>query len=86
MDSQKPSFCMETALERVGGDYALFQEISVLFMQEYPALQADMENAIRDTKSHDLMVAAHTLKGSLATFCAWDAKVLSPARRKPWRN
>jgi len=70
MHSQEPSFCINTALERVGGDHALFREISILFHQEYPALQNDMEIAIQSGDAHQLMVAAHTLKGSLATFGA----------------
>lgn len=61
------------ALERVGGDSELLQEMAQLFLEEYPSqLQAVREAvAARDPKAVER--SAHSLKGSVGNFGAAEA-------------
>jgi len=52
------------ALSRVGGDEELFQEIASIYLEEYPALVAEIERAVRSGDASGLTNSAHTLKGS----------------------
>lgn len=58
------------ALSRVDGDEDLLREIAVLFLDDYPNLEANIREAValRDAKA--LERASHTLKGSVANFAA----------------
>ena len=58
------------ALERLGGDEQLLQEVARLFLDEYPSLMSDIE-AAKDSRNAKLLErAAHSLKGSVANFGA----------------
>lgn len=59
---------LEIALSHVGGDVELLSELASLFLQDYPRLLAEMQDAIRQGNDSDLERAAHTLKGRLAFF------------------
>jgi two-component system sensor histidine kinase/response regulator len=59
---------LEIALSHVGGDLDLLSELASLFLQDYPRLLAEMQDAIRQGSDSDLERAAHTLKGRLAFF------------------
>lgn len=64
------------ALERLGGDEELLQEVAQLFLDEYPVLMSDIRRAIETSNSNQLERAAHSLKGSVANFgseAAWKA-------------
>ena len=64
------------ALERLGGDEELLQEVAKLFLDEYPGLMSDIRQAIETSNSNQLERAAHSLKGSVANFgsdAAWQA-------------
>lgn len=56
------------ALERLGGDEGLLQEVAQLFLDEYPMLMSDIRRAIETSNANQLERAAHSLKGSVATF------------------
>jgi two-component system, sensor histidine kinase and response regulator len=56
------------ALERVGGDEALLQEIAGLFLEDYPNLITQIQQAVGAKDAHSLERAAHSLKGSLSNF------------------
>jgi HPt (histidine-containing phosphotransfer) domain-containing protein len=58
------------ALERLGGDEQLLGEIAGLFLDNYPSLMAQIRDAVSRRDSSALHYAAHTLKGSVANFCA----------------
>jgi HPt (histidine-containing phosphotransfer) domain-containing protein len=60
----------QAALARVQGDYELFSEIGVLFLKDCPKLLSQIGRAIESGNCRDLERAAHTLKGSVANFCA----------------
>ncbi len=58
------------ALERVGGDEGLLREIAVLFLDEYPAMMAEIRAALDSGNAVALERAAHSLKGSVGNFGA----------------
>jgi PAS domain S-box-containing protein len=58
------------ALKRVGGDRDLLRELAGLCLDECPKLMADVREAVARKDAAKLRLAAHTLKGSVATFGA----------------
>ena len=56
------------ALERVGGDEELLREIAVLFLEDYPSLMTQIDQAVVNNDAYNLERAAHSLKGSIANF------------------
>ena len=58
------------ALERVGGDLELLQEIAQLFLEHSPALVDEMRTALGNGDAKSLERAAHNLKGSVSNFGA----------------
>lgn len=67
------------ALDRVGGDRSLLNEITGIFLEEYPVLLEQIRQAVRDQNGDRLQRSAHSLKGSVANFGA--AEVVSAAYR-----
>jgi HPt (histidine-containing phosphotransfer) domain-containing protein len=67
------SIDIDGALERVGGDFETLREVAGLFLEESPGLMADAEQALRTGDGQTLARAAHSLKGSVSTFCARQA-------------
>lgn len=64
------------ALERLGGDEELLKEVAALFLDEYPALMAQIKVAVAAHNANQLERAAHSLKGSVSNFgseAAWQA-------------
>jgi two-component system sensor histidine kinase/response regulator len=61
------------ALERVDGDEALLSDLAMLFCQESPRMLAAVREAVSAHDGERLQRAAHSLKGSVATFAAPDA-------------
>jgi PAS domain S-box-containing protein len=64
----------QAALASVGGDRRLLKEIVAIFRSDYPASLRRIEAALRLRNGESLRLAAHALKGAIATFGA------SPAR------
>ena len=62
------------ALERLGGDLALLEEIAEIFIDDGPRQLVEVADAIARGDAKALRIAAHTLKGSAANF-AWDPVV-----------
>ena len=58
------------ALERLGGDVELLQEVANLFLEEYPSLMSEIQAAVKSGNANGLERAAHSLKGSVANFGA----------------
>jgi HPt (histidine-containing phosphotransfer) domain-containing protein len=69
-DLQEPVLDRATALARVGGDMELLQEISELFLDEYPRALDAMRKALAIGDPKMLERSAHGLKGSVANFGA----------------
>ena len=63
-------FNRNLALDRVGGDEDLLREVAQLFLQEYPSIMGQLEEAVARDDAGRVMEAAHTMKGSLATLGA----------------
>lgn len=61
-------FDRSAALERIGGDEELLQEIADLFLEEYPVLIKEIRNAVASRNAESLERSAHSLKGSVANF------------------
>lgn len=58
------------ALERVGGDFELLQEITKLFLEHSPELVCGMQTALKAGDAKALEHAAHSFKGSVGNFGA----------------
>jgi HPt (histidine-containing phosphotransfer) domain-containing protein len=63
--------------ERLGEDEQLVRELVELFQEDYPRLLQRVAAAIRSSDPEALRQAAHTLKGSVATFGAQTATRLA---------
>lgn len=64
------------ALERLGGDEELLQEVAALFLEEYPSLMDEIRTALDSKNADKVERSAHSLKGSVANFgsdAAWQA-------------
>jgi signal transduction histidine kinase/DNA-binding response OmpR family regulator len=56
------------ALDRVGGDFQLLQEVAQLFLEEYPERLEKIRLGLERGSARDVEHEAHTLKGSVANF------------------
>jgi signal transduction histidine kinase/DNA-binding response OmpR family regulator len=56
------------ALDRVGGDFQLLQEVAQLFLDEYPERLERIRQGLERGSARDVEHEAHTLKGSVANF------------------
>jgi len=63
----------EELFARVAGDEELLQEIVELFMEDYQHHLFNIKNALNKKDAAQLVRAAHTLKGAVATFAAGNA-------------
>ena len=63
-------FDLDDALEKVGGDREILEEILVVFSESYPDQLSELKNAIDNGDTQIVERAAHTLKGSVGTFSA----------------
>jgi two-component system sensor histidine kinase/response regulator len=67
---QGAAFDREAALARVDGDPVLLADLARLFCDESPRMLLAIQEAIASKKPEALERAAHSLKGSVATFAA----------------
>lgn len=58
------------ALERVGGDRELLEEVAQLFLEDYPNSVAEIEVALAAGDPRGVERGAHTLKGAVSNFGA----------------
>jgi HPt (histidine-containing phosphotransfer) domain-containing protein len=61
---------LAAALDRMGGDRELLEEVALLFLESSPSQLERIEQAVRARDAEALERAAHTLKGSLGNFAA----------------
>ena len=61
---------LAVALERVGGDNELLEEVARLFLDSAAELLAEIRDAVVSRNAKALERAAHTLKGSVGNFAA----------------
>ncbi|MHC2068252.1 response regulator [Bremerella sp. T1] len=67
------AFDLERALENVGGNDEILQEMIALFLTECPKQMHEIEDAYENGNLEKLIRSAHTLKGSVALFAADEA-------------
>jgi len=67
------AFNQAQALNRVNGDRGLLRELVALFLKDWPRMLQRIRRAVRQRDPEALRAAAHTLKGSVATFAAGPA-------------
>ena len=72
-ESATVAFDREAALARVDGDEALLADLARLFLEESPKMLAAIHDAVVANAPEQLERAAHSLKGSVATFAAQGA-------------
>ena len=56
------------ALDAVGGERSLLQEVVATFLEECPILVKQLDDAINDADARTVQRAAHTIKGSFRLF------------------
>jgi two-component system sensor histidine kinase/response regulator len=88
-EPMRPVLDHQVALSRVGGDEALLIDLGMLFRAESAKLLATIRDAGERKDFDTLQRAAHSLKGSVATFAAEDAfdaafKLERLARSQEW--
>jgi HPt (histidine-containing phosphotransfer) domain-containing protein len=69
-NSQLANLDQALALERVGGDTELLQEVARLFLDDCPNSMAMIRSAIKANDAKALERAAHNLTGAVANFGA----------------
>lgn len=67
------------AVERLGGDEELFQELCVIFLEESPKLLEELRQALAAGDAPAAMRAAHSIKGEVSYL---SAPAASQAARK----
>ncbi len=68
VEQQAGVFCKEAALLKMGGDEELLKEVVVAFLEACEETVEAVDAAVRANDAKALRRAAHTLKGSVATF------------------
>jgi len=81
-ENEAQAFNLTEALERVEGDMELLCEMIDIFLEEYPQMLADIEQAVAISDPQALQHSAHTLKGSVSNFAAPGATTASFALEK----
>ena len=61
---------LETALDNLGGDRELYDEVFSIFLDNLPSMRAEFDWALSSRDATRLSRAAHSLKGSAANLCA----------------
>ncbi|MBN1832461.1 MAG: Hpt domain-containing protein [Deltaproteobacteria bacterium] len=61
-------FDLDDALEKVGGDREILEEILVVFSESYPDQLSELKKAIDKGDAPIVERAAHTIKGSVGIF------------------
>jgi HPt (histidine-containing phosphotransfer) domain-containing protein len=61
------------ALDRVGGDEELLQDLFKIFLEEFPKVIQKLQQAIADENPDEVMRAAHGIKGEVSYLSAQHA-------------
>jgi len=69
-EPREPQFDRQEVLDRVDGDLELLEEIAVLFMEACEVWMGELRRGLADSDAAAIQKAAHTLKGSAASFGA----------------
>jgi CheY-like chemotaxis protein/HPt (histidine-containing phosphotransfer) domain-containing protein len=85
-DATSPTWNRAAALERVGGDAALLDELIQIFFQEYPELAERLHEALENGDLRSVREPAHTLKGALGYLCLPEIAELAQRIEKASRS
>jgi HPt (histidine-containing phosphotransfer) domain-containing protein len=72
-----PPLDIAAAMRVVGGDKALLVELAQMFLEELPVRLVELRAAVRGRDPERTRLAAHNLKGALATLGATPARDLA---------
>lgn len=70
MDQTSGILNLAAALDRVGGDSELLEEVAKLFLDSAPEMLGEVREAVARHDARAVEWAAHTLKGSVGNFGA----------------
>lgn len=70
MNNNQSLLNLAMALERVGGDRELLEEVAQLFLDDYPNSIAEIRTALDAGDPKGVERGAHTLKGAVSNFGA----------------
>ncbi len=73
LSADRPIFDMEASLARLGHDRVFFGDLVVFFLEDYPALLVQLAKGLHDRDASAIRYAAHSLKGLVSNFDAFDA-------------
>jgi two-component system sensor histidine kinase/response regulator len=71
----KSVFNRDEALTRQDGDAALLQKMANLYLQHYPQMITELQEALAKPDYEQIARTAHRVKGMVGNFCAWRAAV-----------
>jgi histidine phosphotransfer protein HptB len=69
-DLKRGGFDPDALWQRVEGDRELLRELTAVFENEFPAILASIETAIRQHDAAGLVTAGHKVKGAVLQFSA----------------
>ena len=86
MNNNSSLLNLAQALERVGGDQELLEEVAQLFLDDYPNSVAEIEQALADGDPRGVERGAHSLKGAVSNFGATSVVETAMALELAGRN
>jgi HPt (histidine-containing phosphotransfer) domain-containing protein len=81
-----PAVDLAVVMARLNGDRDLLAELAGLYLEDEPALVAQLRDAVGRGDAEGVRRAAHALKGSVANFAAADAQAAAFALEQAGRN
>ena len=81
-----PAVDVAAVVARLNGDRELLAEIAGLYLEDEPALLAQLEAAMEAGQAQGVRRAAHALKGSVANFAAARAQAAALALEQAGRS
>jgi HPt (histidine-containing phosphotransfer) domain-containing protein len=61
---------LQTVLNRLGGDWALAQDVARIVLEDAPILIGELETGLREESAERVALSAHSLKGLVSNFNA----------------
>jgi PAS domain S-box-containing protein len=72
-EDTRPSYDKQTLIDAFDHDWGFFKEVVDLFIQDYPRMITDIQQAYKTGNTDALIRTAHSLKGMLSLFNAKEA-------------
>jgi HPt (histidine-containing phosphotransfer) domain-containing protein len=68
--SLRPIVNLKPALDRLGGDWELLQDLARIFLEDVPGLVQRLQQGLRQQNAHEVEASAHSIKGMSVNFNA----------------